>query len=150
MYADWRRVEWSFEVGDLVYLRLQPYKQYSLKQKGAEKLKPKFYGPYRVIRRRGEGAYELELPEGSKIHNVFHVSCLKKAVGQQFTTSSELPPLDEEEQLVFSLGGDFTGKGKEVEKQGHPRVSGQVEGSAYRGCHLGRRAGASTSKSEVA
>jgi hypothetical protein len=71
----------GFLVGDLVFLRLQPYKQSSLKKFGAEKLKPRFYGPYRVIQRVGEVAYELELLEGSKIHNVFHVSCLKKAVG---------------------------------------------------------------------
>ena len=82
MYADRRRVERSFEDGDLFYLRLQLYKQSSLKQKGAKKLKPKSYEPYRVSRRIGEVAYELELPEGSKIHNVFHVSYLKKAVGQ--------------------------------------------------------------------
>ena len=66
----------------MVYLQLQPYRQSSLKQKGAEKLKPCFYEPYRVIRRIGQVAYELELPQGSKIHNIFHVSCLKKALGQ--------------------------------------------------------------------
>jgi hypothetical protein len=44
-------------------------------------------------------AYELELPKGSQIHNVFHDSCLKKAVGQFINTSEELPPLDEEGQL---------------------------------------------------
>jgi hypothetical protein len=99
VYANQHRVDHSFEVGDLVFLRLQPYRQSSLKRSGAEKLKPKFYGPYRVIRQIGEVEYELELPEGSKSHNVFHVSFLKKAVGQQISTSQELPPLDEEGQL---------------------------------------------------
>jgi hypothetical protein len=80
----------------LVFLLLQPIRQSSLKRSRAEKLKPKFYGPYRVIRRVGEVEYELELPEGSKIHNVFHVSCLKKVVGQQVNISEEFPPLDEE------------------------------------------------------
>jgi hypothetical protein len=101
VYADRHRVERSFEVGDLVYLRLQPYRQSSLKMKGEEKLKPRFYGPYRISRRIGEVAYELELPEGCKIHNVFHVSCLKKALGQHIATSTELPPLDEEGQLIL-------------------------------------------------
>lgn len=64
--------------------------------RGVEKLKPWFYGPYRIRRRIGEVAYELELLEGSKIHNVFHVSFLTKALGQHTTTSTKLPPLDEE------------------------------------------------------
>ena len=46
LYADRQRIERSFEVGDMVYLRLQLYMQSTLKQKGVEKLKPRFYGPY--------------------------------------------------------------------------------------------------------
>jgi hypothetical protein len=51
------------------------------------------------MHRVGEVAYELEIPEGRNIHNVFHVSCLKKEVGKFISTSEELPPLDEEGQL---------------------------------------------------
>jgi hypothetical protein len=51
------------------------------------------------MHRVGEVAYEIELPKGSKIHNVVHVSCLKNIVGQFISTSEELPPLDEEGQL---------------------------------------------------
>jgi hypothetical protein len=86
MSADRNRIECIFEVGDLVFLRLQPYRQSSLKKSGAEKLKPKFYGPYRIMRQVGKVSYELELPEGRKIHNMFHVSCLKNAVGQFIST----------------------------------------------------------------
>jgi hypothetical protein len=88
-------------VGDLVFLRLHPYQKSSIKESGAENLKPCFYGPYQVVHRIGEVAYEMELPKGRKIHNVFHVSCLKKALGNRVTTSTELPPLDEEGELVL-------------------------------------------------
>eukprot|EP00253_Pinus_taeda_P007363 PITA_07363 len=104
LYADRGRVERQFEVGDMVYLRLQPYRQSSLKKKGAEKLKPHFYGSHRVIRRVGQVAYELELPQGSKIHNAFHISCLKKALGQQVTVTDELPPMDDDGHLVYDEG----------------------------------------------
>ena len=101
IYATIHKVHHSFNVGDLVFLRLQPYRQSSLKKSGAEKLKPCFYDPYKVICRVGEVAYDLELLEGSKIHNVFHLSCLKKEIGQQVITSANLPPLDGEGQGIF-------------------------------------------------
>jgi hypothetical protein len=47
--ADRHRIECIFEVGDLVFLRLQPYKQSSLKKSGDEKLKHRFYGPYKIM-----------------------------------------------------------------------------------------------------
>jgi hypothetical protein len=78
----------------LVYLRLQPYKQVSIKRSGEEKLQPGFFGPYRITRKVGVVAYELEIPQGSKIHNVFHVSCLKRDIGQHITPLEILPPLD--------------------------------------------------------
>ena len=84
-----------------MYIRLQHYRQYSLQKKGVKKLKPCFYGPYRIIRKVGEVAYELELPPKSKIHNVFHVSNLKKTLGQHIAPSTELPPLDDEGLLIL-------------------------------------------------
>ncbi|XP_059075143.1 uncharacterized protein LOC131875132 [Cryptomeria japonica] len=96
LYADCHRTERTFEVGDMVFLRLQLYRQSSIKGSGAKKLKPHFYGPYQVIRKVGRVAYELQLPPNSKIHNTFHVSYLKKALGQQVVPTMELPPLDYE------------------------------------------------------
>jgi hypothetical protein len=54
LYVDKHRVEHTIEVGDLVYLRLQPSVQASIKKNGTENLKPHFYGPYRVKGRWGQ------------------------------------------------------------------------------------------------
>jgi hypothetical protein len=43
----------------------------------------------------------MEIPQGIRIHNVFHVSCLKRAIGQHITPIEVFPPLDEEGQLVL-------------------------------------------------
>jgi hypothetical protein len=58
-------------------------------------LAPKFYGPYQIIKCIGSVAYKLALPDTSKIHLVFHVSYLKKVVGQNCRVQTILSELDE-------------------------------------------------------
>jgi len=94
--VDQHRSECQFQEGDQVFLKLQPYKQKSLKDKGCQKLSPKFYGPYQVLQRIGEVAYKLALPPTTKIHPVFHVSCLKKVIGNNCRVQTSLPELDDE------------------------------------------------------
>ena len=95
--VDQHRSETNFEVGDQVFLRLQPYKQISMKQqKKNNKLSPRYYGPYQIMQKIGSIAYKLELPPTTKIHPFFHVSCLKKVIGKNIPTQIVLPELGEE------------------------------------------------------
>ena len=95
--ADSRRHDVQFAVGDLVHLKLRPYRQASLACRRNEKLSPCFYGPYEVTGRVGPVAYRLALLAGAAIHPVFHVSQFRRAVGQDQAVS-QLPP-----QLIGEL-----------------------------------------------
>ena len=77
-YADRRTKPLKFDVGDNVFLKVSPRK--GIKRFGKSgKLSPRFIGPFEILERIGEVAYKLALPPHfSSIHNVFHVSMLRK------------------------------------------------------------------------
>jgi hypothetical protein len=77
-YANKRRRDLSFEIGDFVYLKVFPMRgTRRFKVKG--KLAPRYIGPFKIIGLKGEVAYQLELPlQLSDVHDVFHMSQLKK------------------------------------------------------------------------
>ncbi|GJU71800.1 putative reverse transcriptase domain-containing protein [Tanacetum coccineum] len=81
-YADKRLKPLEFEVGDMVLLKVSPWKG-AVRFGKRGKLSPRYIGPFKVLARIGHVAYTLEFPEELKgIHSTFHVSNLKKCLAE--------------------------------------------------------------------
>ncbi|KAK8931451.1 hypothetical protein KSP39_PZI016502 [Platanthera zijinensis] len=92
-YHDQKHRSVEFSVGDYVYLKVRPVRGVS-RIKRMKKLSPRFVGPFEVLERVGEVAYRLALPEEmSGVHDVFHVSYLRRAVrdSSQIISTEEAP-----------------------------------------------------------
>jgi hypothetical protein len=100
--ADPNRRFLEFQVDDMVYLKVSPMKGVMrFGRKG--KLSPRFIGPFKILARIGPVAYRLELPSSmSAIHNVFHVSMLRKCI--QSSTPVAVPEdLEILEDVTFKI-----------------------------------------------
>ena len=107
-YADMKRKDIRYEIGENVFLKVSPWKKVMRFGKKA-KLSPRFIGPYEMIEKVGSVAYRLALPPDlEKIHNVFHVSMLRRyRTDPSHVVSSETielrPDLTYEEEPVEIL-----------------------------------------------
>ncbi|XP_076955217.1 uncharacterized protein LOC143629966 [Bidens hawaiensis] len=99
-YADIRRKPLEFKEGDRILLKVSPWKGVvRFGKKG--KLSPRFVGPFKILERIGPVAYRLELPDETKgIHDVFHVSDLRKCLADE-TLAIPLKYVKINEKLKF-------------------------------------------------
>ncbi|KAL0540278.1 hypothetical protein IC582_024512 [Cucumis melo] len=99
-YADVRRKDLEFEMGDKVFLKVAPMKGV-LRFERRGKLSPRFVGPFEILERIGPVAYRLALPPSlSAVHDVFHVSMLRKYVPDP-SHVVDYEPLEIDENLSY-------------------------------------------------
>ena len=122
-YADMKRKDIRYEIGEKLFLKVSPWKKVMrFGKKG--KLSSRFIGPYEVIEKVGPMAYRLALPPDlEKIHNVFHVSMLRRYRSDpSHVVSSEtielIPDLTYEEEPVEILAREV----KEMQNKKIPLV----------------------------
>ena len=101
-YTDVQRKKIEFEVDDMVFLKVAYWKgMFRFQKRG--KLNLRYICPFKIIERIGPVSYRLELPsELSRIHNVFHVSMLRKYVSNP-SHVLEVPPVELNENLSFEV-----------------------------------------------
>ena len=101
-YADRRRRPLEFAEGDKVFLKISPMKG-MVRGGKRNKLDPRYIGPFEILERIGPLAYRLALPpEIEKIHNVFHVSQLRKYI-PDLNHVLRYSPLQLQEDLSYTV-----------------------------------------------
>ncbi|XP_041016136.1 uncharacterized protein LOC121258657 [Juglans microcarpa x Juglans regia] len=100
-YADKSRFQLEFEIGDKVFLKISPKKGVMrFGKKG--KLSPRYIGPFEILDRIGPVAYMVALPPAfSGVHNVFHVSMLRKYIHDP-THIIDHEPLQIQEDMTYT------------------------------------------------
>ena len=99
-YAENRRRDLQFEIGDRVFLKISPWKGV-LRFGKRGKINPRYIGPYEIVSKVGPIAYRLKLPpELSRIHDTFHVSMLRKYISNPSHMLRE-QPMQLKENLTY-------------------------------------------------
>ena len=80
-----------------MFVKLHPYRMNTIRARRYQKLSPKYCGPFKIVSRVGQVAYQLSLPNDSSIHPIFHVLKLKKHKGD----NSEPGPLPSTLQVTM-------------------------------------------------
>ncbi|MCO5592880.1 hypothetical protein L7F22_046884 [Adiantum nelumboides] len=78
-YANKAHIKVTFEKSDFVFLKV-PAKSETIKMRKCDKLSRRYRGPFKVLKKVGDVAYKLDLPESSQVHPVFRVSKFKESV----------------------------------------------------------------------
>ncbi|XP_062102916.1 uncharacterized protein LOC133813900 [Humulus lupulus] len=106
--ANKKRHDIQFQIGDLVLVKLQPYRQLTVAHRLNIKLCRRFFGPFEILARVGPVAYTLKLPQETRIHPTSHVSLLKPYHGTLPPSCYQLPEMYElpnlEDKVNFMEG----------------------------------------------
>jgi hypothetical protein len=73
------------------------------KAKKDNKLSPNYYGPYKVLQKVGTMTYKLKFLASSRVHPVFHFSCLKKVISENISVQTIFLELDEEGTIILDI-----------------------------------------------
>lgn len=90
-FADTKRRDVTFSIGQWVYVKLRPFRQRTVAGSIHPKLTKRYFGPFQIIERVGQVSYKLKLPEEARIHPVFHCSLLREHHGSPPTPNDNLP-----------------------------------------------------------